>query len=150
MALQYADHSELSRRGRPFSCDKCLKDPNTKKYNDSIAKLRRCRENRYDFTEADGSVFPIQMEVGGPSFGFCPAKVTRDDPTAMMIFKTLIAILETGTWPDEGGLNNQEYFWIDLVSTFGPLKKTLEFNEKFNTVAKSFNSGKGSNNKPGR
>jgi hypothetical protein len=141
-ALQYADLPDLARKGRPFSCDTCQKDPQTKKHSNAIARLRRCREDRWDFTEQDGAVFPIQMEHGGPSFGFCPAKVLRDDQSSVVIFKTLIAILETGTWPDSGGLNEQESYWIDLVAEFGPMKKSLEFNQKFNAVAKSLSSKK--------
>ena len=140
-SILYADHSDLNQSGRPFNCEKCLKDPQTKGHRESIAKLRRCYEDRWDFTEKDGAVFPIQIVNGGPSFGFCPAKVMRDEPKTVMIYKILISILETGTWPDEGGIYDQEYFWIDLVSNFAPLKKTLEFNEKFSVVAKSFDGG---------
>lgn len=148
--LTYADHGELNKHGRPFSCDKCLKDPQTKKYRGTIAKLRRCHEDRWDFTEKDSSCFPIQIEQGGPTFGFCPAKVARDDPYAMMVYKMLIAILETGLWPDKGGLYDQDVNWIDLVAEFGPLRKTLEFNEKFKTVAQSLGGGKNPSNTPPR
>jgi hypothetical protein len=75
----------------------------------------------------------------------------RDDHVTMMKFKILLSILETGTWPDEGGIYDQDLLWVDLVSTFAPIKKTLEFNEKFSAVAKSFDGGsKGQNPKLNR
>jgi len=64
-----------------------------------------------------------------------------------MIYKILTAILETGTWPNDGGLNNQESFWIDLVATFGPLRRSLEFHERFNLVAKSIAGDKKQNSR---
>lgn len=140
-ALSSVDHSELNAVGRPFTCEKCLKDPSSKKPRESIARIRRCYEDRWDFDIGDGSAFPIQMTTGGPQFGFCPAKVTRDDPESMMIFQTLTAILETNTWPRAGGLEDQEDFWVELVSLFGPFRRQMEFNEKFNLIAQSLGGG---------
>ncbi len=80
------------------------------------------------------------MGKGGQTFGFCPAKITRDDPEVMQIFHTLIAILETGTWPDEGGINKQEAIWVELVAEYGQYRRDLEFNDRFSRVAKEFDS----------
>lgn len=96
-------------------------------------------------TDKDGAAFPIQMTKGGPTFPFCPAKVLRDDPEAAEVFQTLICILETGTWPDAGGLNNQEYFWVDLVAEFGQYRRDLEFNDRYSRIAEGLNSGTGKN-----
>jgi uncharacterized protein YeaC (DUF1315 family) len=57
------------------------------------------------------------------------------------IYKTLTAILETGTWPDKGGLNDQEDLWVDLVADFGPLRRALEFQDRYHTVAKGIADG---------
>lgn len=107
-------------------------------------KQRRCQEDRYNFTEKDNpSVFPIQLSPGGPTFGFCPAKIERDDFETTAIFQKLTAILETGTWPKAGGIDDQEYFWVDLVADFGPMRRTMEFNDRFGAIAKGL-SGNGS------
>jgi hypothetical protein len=126
MDLQYANHTVLEKAGRPFRCSKCK--PN-------IARVRRCHEDRWDFEEKDGP-FPIQMEKGGPTYSFCPAKVQRDDHEVVGMHQTLIAILETNTWPDPGGLNQQEHTWVDLVAEFAQYKRDLEFNNKYADVSR--------------
>jgi len=118
-----------------------MKNPTNGKPRTGIARVRRCKEDRWDFTDEDGGNFPIQMTKGGPTFGFCPAKVLRDDLEAATIYQTLIAILETGTWPEEGGLNNQEHFWVELVSEFGPFRRSLEFQDRYSQVAKGISDG---------
>jgi hypothetical protein len=116
-------------------------NPSTKQPRDSIAKLRRCYEDKWDFTEKDNpSVFPIRLTQGSTPFGFCPAKVLRDDPASVAVFQTLTAILETGTWPEAGGINDQDGFWVDLVADFGPLRRALEFQERYQAVAKGLTS----------
>lgn len=105
-------------------------------------ELRRCREDRYDFTEKDNAaVFPIQLTKGGPTFGFCPAKILRDDPVAADIYTTLVAILETGVWPKAGGIEDQDDYWVDMVAQFGPMRRTIEFSERFKMVAGSISGG---------
>ena len=114
--------------------------PQSKKKRLTIAKARRCFEDRYDFTEKDGAAFPIQLEKGGATFGFCPAKILRDDPQTVDIFQTLTAILETGTWPDEGGLNEQEAIWVELVAEYAQYRRDLEFNDRYNKIAKGLSA----------
>lgn len=137
-AVRSANHRELERQGRPYRCHICTKR------NTKIAQLRRCLEDRWDFDEKDGAQFPIQMTRGGPLFGFCPAKVERDDPETMSIFALLSAILETNTWPQAGGIEEQEYFWVELVSEFGPFRRSLEFNQRYEMVAKGVGEAFGS------
>ena len=67
------------------------------------------------------------MEKGGPSFGFCPAKVLRDDYETSQTYRTLVTILETGSLPDSGGINDQDPIWGELVSEFGPYRRKKEF-----------------------
>lgn len=85
------------------------------------------------------------MVQGGAQFGFCPAKVLRDDFHAVSVYNTLTAILETNTWPDKGGLNDQESYWVEMVSTFGKYRRDLEFTDRYNTVAKGLTDGLGKN-----
>ena len=136
MLLRFADHGELEKSGRPFRCSVCQKNPQNGKLRDSISKLRRCKEDKWDFDEKDGAAFPIYLFPGGPSFGFCPAKIERDDTETVMIFNTLVAILITGTWPEIGGLNIQEAFWVDLVSEYGPVYDDMKFNQRLSQVSK--------------
>lgn len=103
---------------------------------------RRCMEDKYNFDEPNenGIIdknFPIQMSSGGASFGFCPAKVLRDDLYTVSLYKTLVCILETGTWPSAGGLDNQAEFWIDLVAEFAPYRRQVEFHQRFTLIAKA-------------
>jgi hypothetical protein len=144
IALHFANHADLEKQGRPFRCHICQNNSQTGKPRDSIAKSRRCYEDRWDFDEKDGSSFPIQMTKGGPTFGFCPAKVSRDDSETLMIFQTLIAILETGTWPDKGGINDQEFIWVELVSDFGPYLDELKFSKRLGIIAELVSSAFGS------
>ena len=64
-----------------------------------------------------------------------------------MIFNTMIAIIETGTWPDSGGINEQEDFWVELVADFAPYLDELKFNRRLSVVAElvstAFGGGKG-------
>lgn len=116
----------------------------TKKERKTIAKARRCYEDRWDFTEEDGPAFPIQLVPGGNQYEFCPAKVSRDDPETLMIFHTLVAIIETCTWPEEGGINDQDDLWVELVAEFAPLRRQLEFSHRLNIVSELVSSAFGS------
>ena len=84
------------------------------------------------------------MVQGGNQYEFCPAKVSRDDPETLMIFHTLVAIIETCTWPDLGGINNQEDLWVELVAEFAPLRRQLEFSHRLNIVSELVSSAFGS------
>ena len=83
------------------------------------------------------------MHQGGSQFGFCPAKIERDDQETLMIFNTLIAILITGNWPDNGSMNEQESIWVELISEFGPLYDEMKFNQRLSKVAKLVSSAFG-------
>ena len=65
----------------------------------------------------------------------------RDDRRTSAIYQTLVAILETGTWPRTGGLEDQKDFWIDLVATFGPMRRDLEFSKRVNGIFSRVNNG---------
>jgi len=87
-----------------------------------VKTIRRCGEDRDDFTEADGSIWPMIIEPGGTQFGFCPAKAAWDGE-ALSVFRLLGLAAETGTLYEAGGLSNQPDWFIDLASWFIPLYK---------------------------
>ena len=148
ICLNYIDTASLASQGRPFSCKACLTNPQSKgKERLSIANARRCFEDRWDFTEKDGAAFPIQLITGGPQFGFCPAKVARDDPQTLMIYNTLIAIIETGTWPEDGGINDQDIFWVELVSQFSPYIDQTKWNYRLSVIVELVNQAFGGKKK---
>jgi len=118
-----------------------LRHPQNGKPRTEIAKLRRCEEDRWDFTEEEGP-FPILMTRGGQAFNFCPAKSTKD-PETIEIYQMLVSILETGLWPNAGGIKDQDAEWVDLVATFGPMRRSLEFNERYNMIAKAITKALG-------
>jgi len=115
--LSFADHAKLKAAGRSFNCKTCP---------ERIQKLRRCREDREDFTEDDGAVFPMQVEKGGNMYGFCPGKSTWSHD-AVYMYRLLIVCAETGTMLDNGSLYEQSDFWIDLLAWFLPFYDHQKF-----------------------
>ena len=115
--LSFADHARLKKSGRSFDCQNCPK---------SIQSLRRCQEDREDFTEADGSLWPMYIEKGGDLFSFCPGKATWDHE-AVGLFRLLVVSAETGKLYESGGLSDQPDWWIETLSWFIPRYKTHEF-----------------------
>jgi hypothetical protein len=108
--LSFADHAKLSREGRSFDCKTCP---------ERIQKLRRCREEREDFTSDDAGFFPMQVDKGGQTYGFCPGKATWD-MEAVHMYRLLIVAAETGTMLDNGSLAEQTTDWIELLAWFLP------------------------------
>lgn len=108
-----------------FDCTNC---------KERIQKLRRCKEKRMDFTEADDpAVFPMYVSKGGQLFGFCPAKATWDREI-MSIFKIAVIAAETGSQYSVGGLEDQPAWWIDLLSWFIPRYNDLKFRSRVRSV----------------
>jgi len=109
IALTFADKAALKSSGRNFTCSKC---------NDAVKKLRRCGEDRFDFTEKDNaSIFPMHVEKGGPQFGFCPGKATWDIEVAE-IYKLLEITYHTKHLPFVGPLLEQPAWFIDCLHSF--------------------------------
>lgn len=109
---------DLSSKGRNFVCTKCP---------DTVMKLRRCQEDRFDFTEKDnGSVFPIKMTEYGASYGFCPAKSSWD-PRIVSLFRLLVLSYETKQLLYSGGIAQQPAWFVDLLSWFIPRYDELKF-----------------------
>lgn len=120
-----------------FNCEDCPA---------RIRKLRRCQENRFDFDDKDGAIWPMYVNKGGPSFGFCPGKATWD-LRASKILRLAILAAETGVMYQTGGLAEQPSWWVDLLSWFIPRYNT----RKFDMRVESITSGLGTDAKtPGR
>jgi hypothetical protein len=123
--LSLADIGKLKSDGRSFSCSDC---------KDSIKKLRRCSEDREDFTAEDGSFWPIQISQGGELFGFCPGKATWDIEV-VSIFRLLIVCAETGNINlINGSITEQPSWWIEVISWFVPLYKQIQFGQRVKMI----------------
>lgn len=122
--LSFADHAKLKSQGRSFDCQTCP---------DRIKKLRRCLEDRFDFTGDDNAVFPIQIEKGLNLYGFCPAKATWD-PEAVTAYRMLLIARETGNMIDNEPLSMQSSAWIELLSWFIGFYDNLKFVQRLKMV----------------
>ena len=110
MELQFADHEQLKQKGRNFTCQGCPT---------RTQELRRCREDRWDFTSEDGNQFPIRIHEGGGLHGFCPGKATRD-PEASSLFELLTVACEMKALLVSGGIADQPGWFIAQMAWFGP------------------------------
>jgi len=118
MELSQTDLGALKASGRSFNCDGCA---------ERVKKLRRCGEDRFDFNENDGSIWPMQIEKGGEMFGFCPGKATWD-AKAVQTFQLLTLAAETGEIKlIDGGMMDQPDWWLDNLAWFVPRYNLLQF-----------------------
>jgi len=116
--LSLTDPSKLKSDGRSYDCSSC---------KESIKKLRRCGEDREDFTKDDGPFWPIQLFQGGEQYGFCPAKAGWDSEI-LSIFKLLILAAETGNINlVAGAIEDQPSWWLDNAAWFIPKYKQIQF-----------------------
>ena len=107
--MTFADKGELRKSGRNFTCSKC---------DDAVKKLRRCQEDRFDFTEKDNaSIWPMHVEPGGLQFNFCPGKATWDSEAAEL-YKVLEISYHTNHLPFSGPLLDQPAWFIDCLHSF--------------------------------
>jgi hypothetical protein len=86
-----------------------------------------------DFTEKDGSIWPMQMDTGGFSYGFCPAKATWD-PMARETYGILCLSMEMGVLYNDGGIINQPDWYMQLITMFAPIYDKLKFAGKCQMV----------------
>ena len=108
MELNFADHSTLKKGGRGFDCSTCP---------EKIQNIRRCGEDRDDFTTSDGAIWPMRISDGGALYGFCPAKATWDKE-ATHLYNILVLSYETKQLLYTGGIAEQPGWYIDLLSWF--------------------------------
>lgn len=114
-------------KGRSFSCATC---PTRTK------KLRRCQEDRFDFTSADNpSLFPIQLYKGGQYYGFCPAKATWPGPDSVVAkFQTLLVAAMSRQMLYAGGIMDQPAWFIETLSWFLPMYDQIIFMTKARAI----------------
>jgi hypothetical protein len=136
LELSFADHAKLKESGRNFDCSTC---------DEKVKKLRRCGEDREDFTfEKDKGPWPIYINQGGELYNFCPAKATWSYQVAS-IFRLLVISSETGAMIEEGGLNNQPSWFVEHLSWFAPRYHDYKFHQKANKILSSFAKGNSPN-----
>lgn len=97
-------------RQKAFTCSTCP---------ESVKKLRRCQEDRMDFTDADGHIWPMRVYEGGGLYSFCPGKASWDH-NVLAVYQALVVCKETGAHWVSGGISEQPAWWIDLVADFLP------------------------------
>jgi hypothetical protein len=110
LELHFADQRKLAKQGRSFKCEGCP---------ERVQKIRRCRENRWDFTAEDHMIFPLRISEGGGLYGFCPGKVTWDHEAANL-FEILVVAVEQKKLLVSGGIADQPGWFINMLAWFGP------------------------------
>jgi hypothetical protein len=121
LELSFADHEKLSNEGRSFDCSTCPVN---------VKKLRRCQEDREDFTfEQDKGPWPMYVNKGGEFYGFCPAKATWD-PTVIELYRLMVIASSTGAMLEPGGLNDQPDWWVENLSWFAPRFEEMRWNAR--------------------
>ena len=111
--------------GRNFECSKCP---------EGVKKLRRCEEDRFDFTKDDNTaIWPMYVNKGGPMFGFCPGKSTWDHD-AVYIFSLVELAFYTRSLAFSGALFDQPSWYVDIISTFLPHYDQLRFNQRMKSM----------------
>lgn len=100
-------------------------------------------ETREDFTEKDNpSVFPMYVDNPASNYGFCPGKATWD-PMAASIFKGLIITAYTGRLEAEGGIDDQDQDYIDILSWFLPAYDEIKFYSRAQAILGDGKKGTG-------
>lgn len=120
IALFELTHATVERQ-KTFDCSVC---PERNK------KMRRCQEDRDDFVEADnrdGMNWPIFVEKGGESFGFCPGKSTWDREVSDLYRLMSLATESGNILLYSGGIVDQPEWWIDSMTWFVPRYKNAQF-----------------------
>lgn len=111
----------------------------------AIKRLRRCNEDRYDFTYKDNvSIFPIYAVKGGTAYGFCPGKANWY-PHIHGLFKLLMLCAETGTPPYVGGWMDQPDSVVELLGWFIPMYDQLKFIQRAKMILGDGSKTKGLN-----
>lgn len=123
--MGFTDMVKLEEEGHKFDCKTC---------KEFVKSVRRCKEDREDFTEKDNQkgkpqIWPIRLNKGGTLFGFCPAKATWD-PVANEIFRLLVIATETGVMLEAGGINDQPDWFVENLGWFAPKYRETVFGSR--------------------
>lgn len=120
LELQFCD----SQRRAELDCNRCP---------DRVQKLRRCREDKWNFTSDDASFWPMRVSKGGELYGFCPAKATWDQ-RVIDYYQALVVASECGSQWCAGGLKDQPSWWLELLSSFAPSYNELRFTSRARAI----------------
>lgn len=94
-----------------------------------MQKLRRCKEDREDFTAKDGNVWPLRLEKGGVPFSFCPGKATWSDEAAEALH-----LIETTYYLRQplfpGSFFEQPWWYGELIDEILPLYESYRDAQK--------------------
>ena len=86
----------------------------------AVKKIRRCGEDREDFNRNDGAIWPMSIQKGGPSYGFCPGKATWSHEAS-----DLMSIVEISYYTKSlffpGSISEQPSWFIELLKDMLPL-----------------------------
>ena len=110
---------------------------------ENIRRLRRCREDRWDFTSDDAPFFPISIHKGGAAYGFCPGKATWDFSTVQK-YRLLVVTAETGALLTPGSMLEQPAWYMELLGWFLPIYDQTKWNCKIREIfgdGKTLNQG---------
>lgn len=124
-----------SDRAKAFTCSSCP---------EGVKKIRRCREDRIDFTDKDGAIWPMRVADGGGLYGFCPGKAFWDH-NVVSIYQALVVCHTTGAHWLDGGISDQPSWWVDLVAEFIPKIDDQRFYSRARAILGD-GSSKGANN----
>lgn len=83
------------------------------------------------------------MQDHGGLYGFCPAKVIRDDYETSSLFKVFVIASETGQLPYDGSIMNQPEWVVDILSWFAPLYSKLKWISNAKMILPAGNDKKG-------
>jgi len=124
--------------GRTFDCKKCPL---------ATQKLRRCREDRWDFTAADSNIFPVRISEGGGLYGFCPAKSTWNQE-AIGLFELMVVAVEQKVLLLGGGITDQPTWFVSFLAWFGPAYDSQKFISRAKMILGDEQSNKNSKSAP--
>jgi len=125
-----------------FDCQNCP---------EAIRKLRRCNEDKFDFTYKDNvSIFPIYALKEGTPYGFCPGKASWF-PHIHGLFKMLVLVSETGQPPYDGGWMGQPDRLVAMLGWFVPMYDQMKFIQRAKMIlgdgSKTKGASHGNNNR---
>lgn len=75
----------------------------------------------------------MYVNKGGTLYGFCPAKVLREQDT-VQLFHVLLISAETGQMLYNGGIIDQPEWFIDLLGWFIPAYDQMKFGAKADMI----------------
>jgi hypothetical protein len=100
---------------------------------EAVQKIRRCKEDRDDFTRSDGSLWPMPIQKGGPSYGFCPGKATWSIEAA-----ELLGIIEltyfTKSLYYPGSISEQPSWYVELIKDLLPFYESSKAAHKHSAM----------------